>query len=90
MTRMLCLALLAGFAVEQCHCQTPANAPVFEAASVTPCAPGTPENPGEHAGMVQFIYPGGRFTARATTLKFLIEWAYDILPAQHSGGPAWL
>ena len=40
--------------------------------------------------MVQFTYPGGRFTARATTVKFLMEWAYDILPAQHGGGPAWL
>jgi uncharacterized protein (TIGR03435 family) len=62
----------------------------FEVASITPCKPGTPEPPGEHAGMVQFVYPGGRFTAKATTVKFLIEWAYGILPAQHSGGPSWM
>ena len=40
--------------------------------------------------MVQFTYPGGRFTARATTVKFLLEWAYDLLPAQHSSGPGWM
>ena len=44
----------------------------------------------EHAGMAQFTSPGGRFTARATTLKFLLEWAYGIQPSQHSGGPSWL
>ena len=71
------------------HCQAPAPA-AFEAASITPCKPGTPEPPGEHAGMVQFTFPGGRFHATATTLKYLLEWAYDIQAAQHSDGPAWL
>ena len=69
------------------HAQAPARA--FEVASVTPCKPGTPEPPGEHMGMVQFTYPGGRFTAKATTVKYLMEWAYGILPSQHSDGPAW-
>jgi len=40
--------------------------------------------------MVQFTYPGGRFRASATTLKYLLEWAYGIQPSQHTGGPAWL
>lgn len=40
--------------------------------------------------IVQFIYPGGRFNATAIDLKYLIEWAYGILPAQLSGGPLWL
>jgi uncharacterized protein (TIGR03435 family) len=44
----------------------------------------------EHAGIADFISPGGRFTARATTLKFLLEWAYGIQPAQHSAGPSWI
>ena len=44
----------------------------------------------EHTGMADFTSPGGRFTARATTLKFLLEWAYGIQPAQHSGGPSWM
>src|SRR5579864_8373915 len=62
----------------------------FEVASITPCKPDTPEPPGEHAGMVQFTFPGGRFRASATTLKFLLEWAYGIQPQQHSGGPSWM
>ncbi len=40
--------------------------------------------------MVQFTYPGGRFNAKATTVKFLLEWAYGIQAAQHSGGPGWM
>ena len=67
-----------------------AQTPAFEVASITPCKPGTPEPPGEHMGMVQFTYPGGRFRASATTVKFLLEWAYGIQPSQHAGGPPWL
>jgi uncharacterized protein (TIGR03435 family) len=44
----------------------------------------------EHTGMADFTSPGGRFTARATTLKFLLEWAYGIQPSQHSSGPSWI
>jgi uncharacterized protein (TIGR03435 family) len=44
----------------------------------------------EHTGMAQFTSPGGRFRARATTLKFLLEWAYGIQPSQHAGGPPWI
>ncbi len=40
--------------------------------------------------MVQFTAPGGRFRASATTLKFLMEWAYNIQPSQHSSGPSWM
>jgi len=77
--------LLAILAVSA-YCQTPA----FEVASITPCPPGTPEPPGEHMGMANFTGPGGRFTAKATSLKFLLEWAYGILPVQHSDGPDWM
>lgn len=90
MTRTLTLAALVALSLDYGYCQHVAPAPAFEVASVTPCKPGTPEPPGEHAGMVQFTYPGGRFRASATTLKFLLEWAYDIQPAQHSGGPSWI
>jgi uncharacterized protein (TIGR03435 family) len=90
MTRIFLFSALFALALHDCHCQNLAKAPAFEVASITPCKPGTPEPPGEHAGMVQFTYPGGRFTAQATTVKFLLEWAYGILPAQHSGGPAWM
>jgi len=70
--------------------QTPGQTLAFEVASITPCAPGTPAPAMEHAGAVQFVFPGGRFQAKATTLKALIEWAYEIQPAQHSKGPGWV
>jgi uncharacterized protein (TIGR03435 family) len=70
--------------------QETAKTPAFEVASITPCKPGTPEPPGQHMGMVQFTYPGGRFQADAVTLKYLLEWAYGIQPSQHSDGPAWM
>jgi uncharacterized protein (TIGR03435 family) len=41
-------------------------------------------------GMVRFTFPGGRFEARATTAEFLVEWAYGLMPSQHSRGPAWM
>jgi uncharacterized protein (TIGR03435 family) len=78
------LALNYGYA------QTAAKAPAFEVASITPCPPGTPEPAMEHTGMAQFTAPGGRFRASATTLKFLVEWAYGIQPFQHSDGPSWM
>jgi uncharacterized protein (TIGR03435 family) len=40
--------------------------------------------------MVQFTYPGGRFKADATTLQFVLEWAYGLQPSQHSDGPSWM
>ena len=40
--------------------------------------------------MAEFTSPGGRFRASATTVKFLLEWAYGIQPSQHSGGPSWI
>jgi uncharacterized protein (TIGR03435 family) len=88
-TALLLATFLVSFGIHG-ECQDSANAPAFEVASITPCKPGTPEPPGEHMGMVQFTQPGGRFVAKATDLKFLIEWAYGILPAQHSDGPAWM
>lgn len=90
MTRTIVFAPLLVLWVSPVHCQEPAKAPAFEVAAITPCEPGTPEPPGEHNGMVRFTSPGGRFSARATSVKFLLEWAYDILPSQHSGGPAWM
>jgi len=73
-----------------CIGQDAANSPAFEVAAVTPCEPGTLEPPGQRMGMVRFTYPGGRFVARATTVECLLEWAYGLLPSQHSRGPAWM
>jgi uncharacterized protein (TIGR03435 family) len=89
-TKIIISATLLAIALGQGHCQSPVQAPAFEVASITPCKPDTPAPPGEHAGMVRFTYPGGRFTANATTLSFLLEWAYGIQPFQHGGGPSWM
>ena len=90
MPRTLTVAALALLSLASAYSQDLSKPPAFEVASITPCKPGTPEPPGEHAGMVQFTFPGGRFQADAVTLKFLLEWAYNIQPSQHSDGPAWL
>jgi len=90
MTRPLTVVTLLGLALGHGHCEDLVKAPAFEVASITPCKPGTPEPPGEHMGMVQFTAPGGRFRASATSLKFLLEWAYGIQPSQHSAGPSWM
>src|SRR5438105_4356077 len=89
MTRILTLSTLVVLSLGHGHCQDIAKAPAFEVASITPCKPGTPEPMWEHSGVAQFTFPGGRFRATATTLKFLVEWAYRIQPFQHSDGPAW-
>ena len=90
MTRTFTAAALLAISFHSAQGQTPVDTPAFEVASITPCKPGTPEPPMEHAGIADFTAPGGHFTARATTLKFLLEWAYGIQPAQHAGGPSWL
>lgn len=90
MKRTVTIVALSLLSLSQAFSQDIAKTPAFEVASITPCKPGTPEPPGEHAGMVQFTFPGGRFQANAVTLKFLLEWAWDIQPLQHSDGPAWL
>jgi uncharacterized protein (TIGR03435 family) len=84
------LASLMIFSIHHLHCEEIGKAPAFEVASITPCKPDAPEPPMEHAGVAQFTFPGGRFSANCTTLKFLLEWAYGIQPAQHSDGPAWI
>jgi uncharacterized protein (TIGR03435 family) len=83
---MKSLPILLAVLAASAYCQTAA----FEVASITPCPPGTPEPLSEHTGVANFTGPGGRFTAQAISVKFLLEWAYGILPVQHSEGPAWL
>jgi uncharacterized protein (TIGR03435 family) len=90
MQRTLVVAAILSFSIYRGDCQEPAHAPAFEVASITPCKPGTPEPGEERMGLVQFAFPGGRFNAKATSLKFLLEWAYGILPSQHSDGPSWM
>jgi uncharacterized protein (TIGR03435 family) len=90
MKRILVAAAMLGLSIHSGYCQELSHTPAFEVASITPCEPGTPEPGEERMGMVQFRYPGGRFNAKATSLKFLLEWAYGILPSQHSDGPSWM
>ena len=55
----------------------------FEAASIKPSA--------ETGNRVMIgISPGGRYTASAVTVKFLIQQAYDVRDYQIQGGPGWL
>jgi uncharacterized protein (TIGR03435 family) len=88
--RMFAVAALLGLWTDCCRGQELANQPKFEVAAIKHCEPGTPEPPGQRMGMVRYTYPGGRFDAKATTVEFLLEWAYDLLPSQHSRGPAWM
>jgi hypothetical protein len=90
MKRTVVIAAILSLPVHHAHCQELAHASAFEVASITPCEPGTPEPGEERMGLVRFTYPGGRFDAKATSLKFLLEWAYGILPSQHSDGPSWM
>jgi uncharacterized protein (TIGR03435 family) len=87
---MLAVGALLGLWTDYGHGQDAANPLKFEVASIKPCEPGTPEPPGQRMGMVRYTYPGGRFDAKATTVEFLLEWAYDLLPSQHSRGPTWM
>jgi uncharacterized protein (TIGR03435 family) len=83
-------ASLLIFSIHHLHCEEIGKAPAFEVASITPCKPDAPAPPMEHAGLAEFISPGGRLSANCTTVKFLLEWAYGIQPAQHSDGPGWI
>lgn len=84
------LTVFAGLSIAPCTAHPEPDTPKFEVADIKPCPPGTPEPPGQSAGMVRYTFPGGRFEARATTVEFLLEWAYELLPSQHSRGPAWI
>jgi uncharacterized protein (TIGR03435 family) len=88
--RMFTVAALLCLLTDYGRGQDPANPPSFEVTAIKPCEPGTPEPPGQRMGMVRYTYPGGRFEAKATTVEFLLEWAYNLLPSQHSRGPAWM
>lgn len=57
--------------------------PSFEVASVKP-------NRSAGSNVSITLQPGGRFNAQNLTLKFLIEFAYNIKTPQISGGPNWI
>jgi uncharacterized protein (TIGR03435 family) len=82
-----CLALtFAALNVSWVRAQSPADArPAFEVASIKPNTSG--DRPGP-----TWFRPGGEFTATNTTLRDLIETAYQIAPRKGfvTGGPSWL
>ena len=82
--------VLLALSLHDCHGDAATKNPAFEVASIKPCPPNTPEPPGEHEGTIQFVFPGGRFEADATTVEYLMEWAYDIQRSQHSDTPSWI
>ncbi|HWE48355.1 MAG TPA: TIGR03435 family protein [Bryobacteraceae bacterium] len=59
-----------------------AQAQVYEVASIKPSQGGGPPGPR--------VSPGGRLNTTNTTLKSLIEFAYDVRSYEVSGGPLWL
>jgi uncharacterized protein (TIGR03435 family) len=90
MTRTFTAVALLTLSLDPYDSRAFGQAHAFEVAAITPCKPGTPAPATEHAGIADFITAGGRFTARATTVKFVLEWAYGIQPSQHAGGPSWI
>jgi uncharacterized protein (TIGR03435 family) len=88
--RILSLSTVVLLSIDCGHCSAAAKEPAFDVASVVACPPGTGLQQWEHDRAPKFVAPGGRFTVRASSLQFLIEWAYSIEPAQHPGAPAWL
>jgi hypothetical protein len=63
--------------------QTPTDRPSFEVASLKP---GDPNNP----GVGYHVQPGGRFTTTNTSLKVLIQYAFEAPNNQIAGGPGWI
>jgi uncharacterized protein (TIGR03435 family) len=61
----------------------PETGPAFEVISIKPTT-GNPVNSGFRRST------GGVLNATNVTVRFLIEWAYDVRDDQVSGGPAWL
>jgi len=55
----------------------------FEVASIKPY------NPKDSCPNANLL-PGGRFVAACWPLRTILQEAYDLLPSQISGGPAWL
>jgi uncharacterized protein (TIGR03435 family) len=55
----------------------------FDAASIKV------NNSGERRTSMRSL-PGGRVEGTNRTLKLLIQWAFDLLPVQIAGGPAWI
>src|SRR6185312_10232793 len=58
-------------------------APAFEVASVKPAKPGA-------SGSSNLFDDSGNFTAQNSTLKSMMQFAYDVRAFQILGGPPWI
>jgi uncharacterized protein (TIGR03435 family) len=76
--RMMCILVVTAIAGPALQAQQPA----FEVASVKISDPGRQGN--------QTQWDPGRLVVRGTSVKQLIQWAYQVTPLQISGGPSWL
>jgi uncharacterized protein (TIGR03435 family) len=74
-TGVLVVTGIAGLALQ-------AQPPAFEVASVKMSDPDTQGN--------QTQWDPGRLVVRGTSVKQLLQWAYQVTPLQISGGPSWL
>jgi hypothetical protein len=82
-TNAIMSATLLAFAATTVPGQSPNSTPAFDVASIKPSQPGD-----RGRGIV--INPGGKLDARVSTLKALIEFAYNVRLHQVTGGPTWL
>jgi uncharacterized protein (TIGR03435 family) len=73
------IAAAALFACFSCLAQPSGPGPVFDVASIRPAVPVRPDVQTEP----------GSLTIRNQSLRFLVQWAYDVPPFQITG-PAWL
>jgi len=82
-----CSLAISVLSLGSAHAQVPplrvAAGPAFEVASIKPSAANI---------LARSIrpYPGGRVVAQGTTLRFLIEWAYQVGDFQVSKTPGWM
>jgi bla regulator protein BlaR1 len=85
MGKLQCSALCLSFGAMSLFGQNSGDAtrPSFEVISIKP-TPGNPVNSGFRRAN------GGSLNATNVTVRFLIEFAYDVRDDQISGGPAWL
>ncbi|HLW77074.1 MAG TPA: TIGR03435 family protein [Bryobacteraceae bacterium] len=89
MKKFFSIPILLAAAIHHGHCQDLPKPLAFDVASIDPSKPGTSETLEEHLGTLQLTYPGGRLQVKDIDVKYLFEWAYRMLPAQHSSGPSW-
>jgi uncharacterized protein (TIGR03435 family) len=82
------LAAVVGMKVAQAQDAAQGSRPEFEVAAIKPSASklGAPGG----RGPASRLFPGGRWTARNASVRFLIQGAYQVRSFRIIGGPAWI